>query len=67
MRRSHQTNTLVIVSDPTKAIYEDRWIDDTFHYTGMGLEGDQSLEFAQNKTLAGSQSSGIEVYCSPWD
>ena len=62
MRRSHQTNTLVIVSDHTKAIYEDRWINGTFHYTGMGLEGDQSLEFAQNKTLAESQTSGIEVF-----
>lgn len=62
MRRSHQTNTLVIVSDHTKAIYEDRWIDDTFHYTGMGLEGDQSLDFAQNKTLAESEGSGIEIF-----
>ena len=62
MRRSHQTNTLVIVSDPTKAIYEDRWIDGMFHYTGMGLEGDQSLNFAQNKTLARSQSSVIEIF-----
>jgi 5-methylcytosine-specific restriction enzyme A len=62
MRRSHQTNTLVIVSDHTKAIYEDRWINDTFHYTGMGLEGDQSLGFAQNKTLSESQVSGIEVF-----
>jgi 5-methylcytosine-specific restriction enzyme A len=62
MRRSHKTNTLVIVSDHTKAIYEDRWIDGNFHYTGMGLTGDQRLDFAQNKTLADSKTSGIEVF-----
>ena len=41
MRRALRTNTLVIVSDHTRGIYEDRWIDDTLHYTGMGLEGNQ--------------------------
>ena len=30
MRRAHRTNTLVIVSDYTKAIYEDRWINNIF-------------------------------------
>jgi 5-methylcytosine-specific restriction protein A len=62
MRRSHQTNTLVIVSDHTKSVYEDRWIDNIFHYTGMGLEGDQSLEFAQNKTLAEPTRNGVDVF-----
>ncbi len=62
MRRSHKTNTLVIVSDHTKAIYEDRWVGDILHYTGMGMRGDQSLEFAQNKTLAESRVNGVEVY-----
>ena len=62
MRRSLETNTLVLVSDHTKSIYEDRWIGDTFHYTGMGLKGDQSINAAQNKTLAESQANGVEVY-----
>jgi len=51
MRRSHRTNTLVIVSDHSRAIYRDRWVDGIFHYTGMGLRGDQSLSYRQNKTL----------------
>lgn len=28
----------------------------------MGLEGDQNIEFAQNKTLANSTTTGIKVY-----
>lgn len=62
MRRSRRTNTLVIVSDHTKAIYEDRWIGDVFHYTGMGLSGDQRLDFMQNKTLAESHTNGVNVH-----
>ena len=62
MRRSHQTNTLVIVSDHTRSIYEDRWIGNIFHYTGMGQRGDQDLDFMQNKTLAESCHNGIEVH-----
>ena len=62
MRRSHRTNSLVLISDHTKGLYEDRWDGKTFHYTGMGLIGDQGLNFQQNRTLADSQTNGIEVY-----
>lgn len=62
MRRSLRTNTLVIISDHTKTIYEDRWIGDIFHYTGMGLSGDQRLDFMQNKTLAESHTNGVNVH-----
>lgn len=62
MRRSHKTNTLVIISDHIESIYDDRWINNIFHYTGMGQTGDQSLDFQQNKTLAQSDTNGIEVY-----
>ena len=50
MRRSLTTNSLVLVSNHVASIYDDRWIGDTFHYTGMGQQGDQSLSSAQNKT-----------------
>lgn len=65
MRRSHKTNSLVIISDHTK-MYEDRIeIDlqgrEILHYTGMGKNGDQSLDFAQNKTLSNSNVNGVEV------
>lgn len=62
MRRSHTTNTLVIISDYTKKLYEDKWFGDELHYTGMGKNGDQSLTFQQNKTLAESSSSGVETH-----
>lgn len=59
MRRSHKTNTLVLISNHDKLNnpYNDRWIGSIFHYTGMGMEGDQSLDFNQNKTLASSKDS----------
>ena len=62
MRRSLTTNTLVLVSDHTRGIYEDRWINDVLHYTGMGLDGDQNIDSAQNKTLAESTSNDVNVF-----
>jgi 5-methylcytosine-specific restriction enzyme A len=62
MRRAHKTNTLVIVSNHIKSIYDDRWSGDVLHYTGMGSKGDQSLTFQQNKTLAESGTNGVSVH-----
>ena len=62
MRRSHKTNTLVLVSNHVKSIYADRWEGDILHYTGMGSSGNHSLEFAQNKTLNESKTNKIPVY-----
>jgi 5-methylcytosine-specific restriction enzyme A len=62
MRRSLDTNTLVLVSNHVKSVYGDRWIGDTLHYTGMGLVGDQNLNGAQNKTLNESNTSGVGVH-----
>ncbi|WP_282035019.1 HNH endonuclease [Metabacillus indicus] len=61
MRRSLTKNTLVLISDHTNGLYDDRWIEDVFHYTGMGQEGNQSIEYAQNKTLNHSNNLSIEV------
>ncbi len=62
MRRSKTTNTLVIISDHTKGLYDDKWQGNILNYTGMGKSGDQSLEFMQNKTLYQSGFNGIEVH-----
>ena len=62
MRRSHTTNTLVLVSDYTKGLYHDKWIGGTLHYTGMGKNGDQDLHWAQNDTLAGCGSNGVDIH-----
>jgi 5-methylcytosine-specific restriction protein A len=62
MRRSHKTNTLVIVSDHTKGLYDDKWVGNDIHYTGMGAIGDQSVTFSQNRTLNESDSNGVAVH-----
>lgn len=63
MRRSKRTNTLVLISYQNRDVaYDDRSKGNLFLYTGMGTKGDQSLDFAQNKTLAESGSNGIEVF-----
>lgn len=62
MRRSLVNNCLVLISDPSKGLYEDEWRGDILHYTGMGQEGDQVLKGNQNRTLAESRSNGVKVY-----
>jgi 5-methylcytosine-specific restriction enzyme A len=61
MRRSHATNSLVLISDHTKGVYDDRWENNICFYTGMGLKGDQLLA-SQNKTLYESDLNAITVY-----
>ena len=62
MRRSLRTNSLVLISGTKHSIYGDRWGRDIFHYTGMGLHGDQSLYDGQNWTLVSSPKNGVKVY-----
>lgn len=62
MRRSLRTNSLVLISGTKRSIYGDRWDGDFFHYTGMGLHGDQSLYDGQNWTLASSPKNGLKIY-----
>lgn len=61
MKRSLETNTLVLISDHYKSPYSDKWKDGILHYNGMGLLGDQKLN-SQNKTLAESPTNGVKVY-----
>lgn len=61
MRRSKKTNTLILISDNTKNLYEDTWKEDVLLYTGMGKKGDQKL-VGQNKNLAESNSNGIDIH-----
>lgn len=61
MRPSNRTHTLIIISDHTKALYEDKWYGNILHYTGMGKIGDQVLT-GPNRTLAQSDHNGVEVH-----
>ncbi len=62
MRRSRTTNSLVIISDYTKGLYHDKWIGGVLHYTGMGKNGDQDINWAQNATLSGCGYNGVDVH-----
>lgn len=62
MRRSSKLDLLVLISDPFKGLYRDRWEGEILHYTGMGPRGDQSLTYAQNRTLNASPDTGIPVH-----
>ncbi len=64
MRKSNRANSLILFAlHNTGNPYEDRWGEDgIMHYTGMGLSGDQSLDYAQNKTLTESRDNGVDVH-----
>ena len=63
MRRSLETNTLVLISDHTKSIYDDQWVSkDILHFTGIGLEGDQQIAQAPNKTLANAEVNKVSLF-----
>ncbi len=62
VRRSPGTGSLVLISDHTRPSCEDTWIGKTFHYTGMGSVGEQSLALPQNKALAESRESGLRLW-----
>ena len=64
MRKSNRANSLILFAlHNTGNPYEDKWDDQgVMHYTGMGLSGDQSIDYAQNKTLAESRTNGVGVH-----
>jgi 5-methylcytosine-specific restriction protein A len=61
MNRSLRTNTLVLVSNRVKSLYQDKFDGDIIYYTGEGQEGDQKL-IKQNKTLSESSTNGVDVH-----
>ncbi len=62
VRRSLVTNSLVLVADHTRPACSDKWIGKTFHFTGMGLNGEQGLSFNQNRTLVESNENGTRLF-----
>ncbi|KAB0264726.1 HNH endonuclease [Microvirga brassicacearum] len=61
MRWSGKHQCLVIIADHTKSLYDDRWVGDAFHYTGMGRVGDQTLS-GQNLRLAHHEQDNVPVH-----
>jgi 5-methylcytosine-specific restriction protein A len=62
MRRSHETNSLVLIMDHTKNFYRDKRTKDKIEYTGMGKSGYMELNYAQNKTLNESRFNGVNIF-----
>ena len=75
MRGSHKTNSLVLISNhfssqsqktdenaKSENVYTDEWKDGIFHYTGMGLKGNQDKNYMQNRTINESSSNGVNLY-----
>lgn len=62
MRRSLATNSLVLIADHSKPGCEDKWIGKVFHFTGMGIIGEQGVGSRQNRTLAKSKENGVGLY-----
>lgn len=64
MRRSKLTNSLVLIAKYDGCYREHDWDEgkQILNYMGMGKTGDQSLDYAQNKTLAKSRENGVNVY-----
>jgi 5-methylcytosine-specific restriction protein A len=61
MRRNKAARHLVLVSDPSKGLYDDRLQGDVLHYTGEGKIGDQQLN-KQNRTLTESLDTGEVIH-----
>lgn len=61
MRKSNKNNLLLLVSDHSKSLYDDRWEGNILHYTGMGKVGDQTLA-SQNRTVYESTNTDIKLY-----
>ena len=62
MRKSNTYNCLVLISDHTKGLYEDKWYDDELHYTGMGKIGNQVIQGNQYGTVYYSKTNGIILH-----
>ncbi|MDO4507912.1 MAG: NUDIX domain-containing protein [Candidatus Saccharibacteria bacterium] len=63
MRKSNKSNSLVLIARHDESNpYDDNWKDGEFHYTGMGLSGDQDVDYKQNKTVKESRSNGVNMH-----
>lgn len=63
MKESNLYNALVLLSSQEgDNPYRDYWKDGILYYTGMGVKGDQDLDFHENKTLNEANVNVVTVY-----
>jgi 5-methylcytosine-specific restriction enzyme A len=61
MRFSIKNKHLILISDHTMGLYEDRWEGGLLHYTGEGKIGDQKV-VKQNLRLKNHKTTGERIY-----
>lgn len=62
IRPSTKNNCIVLISDPSGKIYQDKWIDETrIDYTGQGPEGNQKIAYG-NKTLQNANVDNKKLF-----
>lgn len=64
MKKSNTANALILMAkhEPDNS-YDDYWDKDgVFYYSGMGVKGNQELDFYENKTLNESNKNGVTVH-----
>jgi|GEM_PF-878018 len=61
IRPSKKTNTIVIICDHMKSIYDDYWKDGVLHYTGQGKNGNQTMD-NNNLSLKNAESDGRTIH-----
>lgn len=65
MLPSNKTKTMVIISDYTKGLYHDKWVEGVLHYTGTGKVGDQQITGNpgyKNGILYNSKTNDMEIH-----
>ncbi len=63
MKKSKKTNSLVLIAKHNDSSYADEWTEEgILNYTGMGLFGDQDVDYRYNKDLGHSNETDISVY-----
>jgi hypothetical protein len=62
IRRSRKNDCLILISNQTKSIYHDFLRNTLFHFTGIGLNGNQSITYAPHKNLIESNEKHTKVY-----
>lgn len=63
MRKSNKANSLVLIAKHDEGNpYDDKWQNGVLHYTGMGLSGDQDVNYKQNRTINESKINGVDMH-----
>ncbi|MBI9008984.1 MAG: HNH endonuclease [Tenericutes bacterium] len=61
IRPSNKTNTIVVIANHSKSLYEDKRKGNTLLYTGQGMLGDQQMK-GKNLSLKNAKADGRSIH-----